>query len=122
VLVGCIRNAAAVARAAARRTTVGVIAAGEQWPDGSLRPALEDLVGAGMILDALSGHVSPEASAAIAASRAATNARLRECASARELIDQCFASDVELAMMPNVSDIAPILRDGAFTAHCLGER
>jgi 2-phosphosulfolactate phosphatase len=115
VLAGCLRNAVAVARAAtARGTTVGVIAAGEQWADGSLRPALEDLVGAGMILDALGGHVSPEASAAIVASRAATNAHLRGCASARELIDQGFSSDVELAMTPNVSEITPILRNGAF--------
>jgi 2-phosphosulfolactate phosphatase len=116
VLAGCIRNAAAVARAAAARgTTVGVIAAGEQWPDGSLRPALEDLVGAGMILDALGGEESPEAWAAVVAGRAATSAHLRECASARELIGRGFAGDVQLAMMPNISDITPILRDGAFT-------
>jgi 2-phosphosulfolactate phosphatase len=115
VLAGCLRNASAVARAASGHgRVVGVIAAGEQWPDGSLRPALEDLVGAGVILDALDGHPSPEASAAIAASRAATTAHLRECASARELIDLGFARDVELAVVPNLSNTAPILRDGAF--------
>jgi 2-phosphosulfolactate phosphatase len=115
VLAGCVRNAAAVADAAAAHAAIiGVIAAGEQWSDGSLRPALEDLVGAGMILAALDGNPSPEAAAAIAASRAATSADLRECASARELIDMGFARDVELAVTPNVSDAAPILRDGAF--------
>ncbi len=115
VFAGCVRNAAGVAHAAsAHGRIVGVIAAGEQWPDGSLRPALEDLVGAGIILEALDGHPSPEAASAIGASRAATSADLRECASARELIDLGFASDVELAVMPNVSNIDHILRDGAF--------
>ncbi|MEV0095209.1 hypothetical protein [Streptomyces sp. NPDC050738] len=52
VLAGSLRNASAVGRWLADRgygtldRPVAVIASGERWPDGSLRPALEDLLGA----------------------------------------------------------------------------
>ena len=50
VLGASMRNAAAVSRWIARHhdpaTTVAVVAAGERWPDGQLRPAVEDLWGA----------------------------------------------------------------------------
>jgi 2-phosphosulfolactate phosphatase len=116
VFAGCVRNAAAVA-AAARDAgdSVAVIAAGERWPDGSLRPALEDLVGAGMILDALGGRPSPESRAAILTARNVTSADLMACASSRELIEQGYEEDVRIAMAAGVSTSAPVLVDGAFT-------
>ena len=70
-LTGCLRNAAAVARAASSLgSSIGVIAAGERWPDGSLRPAIEDLLGAGSIIECMSARLSPDAEAARSAYRA----------------------------------------------------
>ena len=118
VLAGCLRNAGAVARAAAalgRR--VLVLPAGEQWPDGTLRPCLEDWLGAGAILDALPGALSADAEAARAAFRAAGPAlsrALHECRSGRELADRGRAQDVRLAAERDVSATVPALRDGAY--------
>jgi 2-phosphosulfolactate phosphatase len=118
VLGGCLRNASAVA-AAARGLggPVGVVAAGERRPDGSLRPAVEDLVGAGAILHALGGRPSPEARAAAAAFLDAADdlpATLAGCVSGRELTARGCAADLPLAAEHDVSRVVPGLRDGAF--------
>lgn len=123
VLAGCLRNAAATAAACrAMGGSIAVIAAGERWRDngeatGSLRPAVEDLVGAGAILEALSpARPSPEAMAAIAAYRAMEDVSqcLRACASGKELAERGFAHDVTLAARCNASQHVSRLRDGAF--------
>jgi len=117
VLAGCLRNAAAVAQAAqAAGKRVSVVPAGEQWPDGTLRPCIEDWLGAGAIVDALSGVCSPEAEAARAAFRAlrADLTRvLRGCTSGQELIERGYGDDVSLAVALNVSEAVPVLREGA---------
>ncbi|HEY7643573.1 MAG TPA: 2-phosphosulfolactate phosphatase [Hyphomicrobiales bacterium] len=122
VLAGCLRNARAVARKAAaiaRGSPVAVIPAGERWPDGSLRPAIEDLIGAGAIIEELRLPCSPEAEIARLAFRSARPAiadLLRGCTSGRELIDRGYPHDVEAAIELNVSATAPLLVDGAYTA------
>ncbi|MDO9455193.1 2-phosphosulfolactate phosphatase [Nocardioides sp.] len=98
---------------------VAVVPAGERWPDGSLRPSVEDLWGAGAVLSSLDGSVelSPEARLAVTAHAAARD-DLREelvaCASGAELVDKGFASDVWIAAESDVSDIVPVLDGEAF--------
>ena len=51
VVGACLRNRTAVADwLPTHGGTVAVVAAGERWPDGSLRPGAEDLWGAGAVL------------------------------------------------------------------------
>ncbi len=120
ILAGCLRNARAVALAAARfGPRIAVIPAGERWRDDqSLRPSFEDLVGAGAVIHYLRGTRSPEAESALAAFRAARG-RLEEllygCASGKELVERGFVEDVRLAAQLDVSETAPILADGAYT-------
>jgi len=120
VFAGSLRNAARVAeRLAALAGPVAVIAAGERWPDDSLRPALEDLVGAGAIVARLPGSLSPEAALARAAFERVAGALERtlfECASGRELVERGFPRDVALAAELDASPVAPRLAGDAFAA------
>jgi len=117
-LMGCLRNCRAIAQAAmtyGRR--IAVIPAGEQWPDGTLRPAFEDFIAAGAIISFLEGRLSPEAqAAAIAYQGVRQNLTwlIEQCGSGRELIDQGFKQDVILAAQLNISDCVPTLVDGAY--------
>lgn len=117
-LAGCLRNAAAVAHAAsALGRQILVVPAGERWPDGSLRPCLEDWLGAGAILGHLPGRASAEARAAIAAYRELeTELRhaLCETRSGRELIERGYPQDIELASEAGVSSTVPTFDGEAF--------
>jgi 2-phosphosulfolactate phosphatase len=126
VLAGCLRNASAVAAAAARLgKTIAVIPAGEIWGgEGGLRPSFEDWVGAGAVIAGLAGRKSPEARMAQAAFEAARGDMprlMRECGSAKELIGRGYPEDVEMAAEVDVSGNAPRLVDGAFRAAKLGD-
>jgi hypothetical protein len=73
------------------RFVIAVVAAGAPRPDGTLRFAVEDLLAAGAVIDALSDvgidHQSPEAAAAAAAYRGlhrATGHLISASASSRE--------------------------------------
>lgn len=119
VLAGCIRNARAVARFAMRKgKTVTVIPAGERWKDdGLLRPAIEDCIGAGALIEHLEGTLSPEARMARAVfreARASLYDTLLSCASGRELDESGFSNDVKLAAMLDVSDVVPVFHSPAY--------
>ena len=124
VVAAALRNAGAVAAwlrpLLATGAVVAVVPAGERWPDGSLRPAVEDLWGAGAVLAGLDQPaLSPEAQAAVAAWTAVSHgcaAGLAGCASGRELSALGFAADVEMAAQVDVADVVPVLGEGAFTA------
>ncbi len=121
VVASCLRNAAAVAewvRESCGEGPVGVIACGELRSDGSLRPAVEDRIGAGAVLSRLPGVLSPEARAAVTVyhyASCAVEAVLAESPSGRELHERGLAEDVEWAAATDVSVCVPILGvDGAF--------
>jgi len=120
-LAGCLRNCRAVALAALKYGhRIAVIPAGERWSDGSLRPAFEDLSGAGAIISYLEGNLSPEARAAVAAYasfKAETGQPLKQCSSGKELIERGFEKDVELAAELDISGCVPTLIDGAYRNH-----
>jgi len=112
----------------ASQPAVLVVPAGERWPDGSLRPAVEDLWGAGAVVAALAGILehrggplllSPEAEAAGAAWLAVQHRldeALHACASGRELVEQGWPDDVAVAAELDASSLVPVLTDGAYTA------
>lgn len=114
VRVACLRNASAVA-AASRGGVVSVIAAGERWrgATGPLRPAYEDMLGAGAVISALgTSGASPEARAAAAVfndARPDLRQLLMACGSGVELIDKGATADVELAADHDASDVVPTL-------------
>jgi 2-phosphosulfolactate phosphatase len=124
IVAACLRNAAAAARWLAGRgigtlaRPAAVIAAGEQWPDGSLRPALEDLLGAGAVVAALrdagAGPLSPEAAAAAACFTAPPDisAAIAACASGAELYAAGFAEDVAIAAAVASCRVVPVLQPG----------
>ena len=120
VVAGAMRNAAAVARwLDGRFERVGLVPAGEQWPDGALRPCYEDLIGAGAIAARLrdSGakvEFSPDVQAAAVAFD--NRESLTGVPSGQELVDWGFAEDVLLAEMVDADDIVPVLRNGRYIA------
>ena len=137
---GCLRNAGAVAAAAmgtaamrtaenttAENTTekskrgsrIGVIACGERWKSGGLRPALEDMIGAGAIIARLHGSCSPEAAAAASVFMSVENTltdSLIRCSSGKELIAGGYMNDVTLAAAEDADMVTPLLINGAYTA------
>ncbi|MFF0543995.1 2-phosphosulfolactate phosphatase [Nocardia thailandica] len=135
VVAASLRNAGAVADwilaqgwgTAAR--PVSIVAAGEQWPGtDTLRPAVEDWLGAGAVAAALAaggaGPPSPEALVAAAAHTpdADLAALVTDSASGRELAGNGFAADVAVAVELGASAAVPVLTPAGFVDHGTGAR
>jgi 2-phosphosulfolactate phosphatase len=127
VIAACLRNATAVGLWLSRQgygtpsRPVLVVPAGERWPDGSLRPSLEDGLGAGAVIAAFASTMDPPSLSPEAAWLRAgylgtpdVAAAVRESASGRELIRSGFADDVDIAVDLDASTVVPVLTDGAF--------
>nr|WP_172323135.1 2-phosphosulfolactate phosphatase [Paenarthrobacter sp. CM16] len=125
VVAVSLRNAAATARWVHATlpfdAVIAVIAAGEKWTDGALRPSLEDQLGAGAFIAGLAnagrGGLSPEAEMAavsFGAARPRLTEMLRSCSSGRELIDAGYAEDVTIAAELDGSSVVALLLNGAF--------
>jgi len=121
IIAACLRDAPSVAAFVRQRSRGGIIAvvsAGERWPDGSLRPALEDDLGAGAVLAGLDlTHASPEATTI---AEMFTHAKQRlapaieTCVSGREWIESGYAADVERACEFDRSRCVPTLAADGF--------
>lgn len=127
VVGACLRNRHAVARwlqpRLGRDGIVAIIAAGEQWTDGSLRPAAEDIWGAGAVAAALAelgvSGVSGEATLAGEWFHAMEHRMvegLSATASGQELIEKGFEDDMRVASRTDASTVVPVLDGDAFIA------
>ena len=123
VVAVSLRNRRAVARWVLDRQSergdrfpVAVIAAGERRTDAvGTRFAIEDLLGAGAVIDALADlgidYYSPEAAVASTAFLGCANAvrqLVTASASGCELVEAGFAADVELAVQLDASSTVPV--------------
>ena len=123
VVAGSLRNRTAVARWAleqqgdkGERFFIAVIASGEPRVDGSLRFAVEDLLAAGAIVDALADagidYCSPEAAAAAAAFtglRNATGHLVGASASGRERAAHGRRAEIDHAIEVDASSTVQVL-------------
>lgn len=139
VIAGCLRNASATAAEIVRiqherggRVSVAIVPGGElvsRDEHAALRFAVEDFLGAGAIIDALSSrgidHTSPEAAAACETFRGLRQALkhlITASGSGRELVERGERHIVDRATMLDVDDVAPRLNDGIFVTVERGAR
>jgi 2-phosphosulfolactate phosphatase len=130
IVAASLRNRSAVARWVLAqqgdkgdRFVVAVIAAGEKRDDGSTRFAVEDLLGAGAVIDALADigidYCSPESAVAAAAFtglRNATGHLIGASASGRELAEAGHRADIDLAIDLDCSTAVPVLGEFSYRA------
>jgi 2-phosphosulfolactate phosphatase len=117
VVSACLRDATAATAYLRRYERVGLVASGERWPDGTLRPAYEDWLGAGTVVAGLLAAGAAGSPDAVAAAQSAGRPQpLASCPSGAELVERGFASDVELAEERDVTKTVAVLADGRFRA------
>jgi 2-phosphosulfolactate phosphatase len=127
VLVGGIRNASAVARTVQAvqeqrqaRTSVAVIAAGERDGSNDLRFAVEDHLGAGAIIAALTDlgidHTAPDAAVAAEGFRALHRALGHLVSASGSARDGADAETVAAAARLDAVSTVPVLRDRVFVS------
>lgn len=126
VMAASLRNAEAVATWLTTRyrpdgARLLVLAAGEQWPGGQLRPAVEDLWGAGAVVSGLRQRgwlrLSVEAAVAAEAYEAVSGdmrGLLRESTSGQVLAAMGFTDDIDIAAEVDQSTVVPELVLGVF--------
>jgi 2-phosphosulfolactate phosphatase len=119
VIAGCLRNCRAVAESAMHKgKRIAIIPAGERWSNDTLRPCVEDFIGAGAIISFLRrGAISPEAEIAKTIFENFSDhlyETIKTCVSGKETTTRGKANDIFLAAELNASDCVPLLKNGAF--------
>ncbi|MFD0770421.1 2-phosphosulfolactate phosphatase [Bacillus sp. CGMCC 1.60114] len=127
LFIGCLLNAAAVAEAAnliQKQTgaNIKIVPCGEHWEDpkedeNELRPAIEDYLGAGAIIEKLQGSKSVEAQLCMGAfqyAKSNLNEFIWDCGSGRELRERGFAEDVTHSASLNLLQVVPFLQNDRF--------
>jgi len=123
-LCASLRNTKAIVQWLHRQdfSFVQLVAAGERWPDGALRPAIEDWLGAGALLHDLSHlyktiHLSAEAQLALSTYLAVQPnipELIAQSESGRELYQRGFPEDVTLACQENSSQMVPLFNQNHY--------
>jgi len=118
VVAGCLRNAAAVAKwASDHASRVAIIAAGERWPDNSMRFAIEDWLGAGAIIGKIRASMGPLATSASKTFdiyAKLLDEVLYHSPSGQELVDRGYPDDVFIASALDSDTAVPLLQGNAF--------
>lgn len=129
LLIGSLLNASSVSSVANKlrlqsKANITVVPCGEQWNsvrehENSLRPSIEDYLGAGAVLSYLEGEKSPEAEVCIGAFQNAKEKiteLIWECGSGRELRQKGFEEDVSHCSRLNIYETVPILNNDHFVS------
>ncbi|WP_148258825.1 2-phosphosulfolactate phosphatase [Pantoea ananatis] len=118
VLTGCLRNLTATAEACRPFKRLLIVPCGERWPDGSLRPCIEDYVVAGGSLPHLSETRCHRKHRPLSQPGTLISCRIsRRCFTVRQqqnMIQRGFPEDVTLCLTKDVARRPCFLSDEYF--------